>query len=80
VVTVAIQNAHIVEATTLNIRPDEGHVHLYIDNNIVRMGYTLSQTFSLKPATYTMDAEFVASDHVPFSPRVTSKPIVFTVT
>jgi hypothetical protein len=79
-VTVAIQNAHIVQATTLNLHPDEGHVHLLIDGNLQRMGYTLTQSFSLAPATYTMQAEFVASDHAPFSPRVMSKKIVFTVT
>jgi hypothetical protein len=78
-VTVAIQNAHIVQATSLNLRPDEGHVHLLLDGNVQRMGYTLAQSFSLAPATYTMQAEFVASDHVPFSPRVRSKKIVFTV-
>jgi hypothetical protein len=79
-VTVAIQNAHIVQATSTNIRPDEGHVHLYIDGNLQYMAYALSQPFTLKPGTYTMYAEFVASDHFPFNPRVYSKHIVFTVT
>jgi hypothetical protein len=78
-VVVAIQNAHIVQATTSNIRPDEGHVHLYIDGNLQYMAYTLSQTFPLKPGTYTMYAEFVASDHFPFNPRIYSRHIVFTV-
>lgn len=78
-VVVAIQNAHIVQATTSHIRPDEGHVHLYIDGNLQYMAYTLSQDFPLKPGTYTMYAEFVASDHFPFNPRVYSRHIVFTV-
>jgi hypothetical protein len=78
-VVVAIQNAHIVQATTTHIRPDEGHVHLYIDGNLQYMAYTLSQNFPLSPGTYTMYAEFVASDHFPFNPRVYSQHIVFTV-
>jgi hypothetical protein len=80
-VTVAIQNARIVQATSTNIKPDEGHVHLFIDGNLQYMGYSLSQPFTLShPGTYTMYAEFVASDHAPFDPRVKSKNIVFTVT
>jgi hypothetical protein len=78
-VVVSIQNAHIVQATTSHIQPDEGHVHLYIDGNLQYMAYTLSQSFPLKPGTYTMYAEFVAADHFPFNPRVYSKHIVFTV-
>lgn len=78
-VVVGLKNATVVQATSANIKPTEGHVHLYIDGNLQYMAYTLSQDFPVHPGTYTIKAEFVASDHFPFSPRVYSQPIVFTV-
>jgi hypothetical protein len=78
-VVVAITGAQIVQATSSDIQPDKGHVHLYIDGNLQYMAYTLSQDFPVHPGTYTIKAEFVASDHFPFNPRVYSKQIVFTV-
>jgi hypothetical protein len=78
-VAVDLQGAQVVQATSSNIRPDQGHVHLYIDGNLQYMQYTLAQDFPVHPGVYTIKAEFVASDHFPFSPRVYSKPIVFTV-
>jgi hypothetical protein len=78
-VVVDLTGAKVVQATSSNITPTEGHVHLYIDGNLQYMAYTLSQDFPVHPGTYTIKAEFVASDHFPFNPRVYSKPIVFTV-
>jgi hypothetical protein len=78
-VAVDLQGAQVVQATSSNISPTQGHVHLYIDGNLQYMAYTLSQDFPVHPGTYTIKAEFVASDHFPFNPRVYSKPIVFTV-
>ena len=31
-IVITLKNAQIVPATTTNIRPDQGHVHLYVDN------------------------------------------------
>jgi hypothetical protein len=78
-VAVDLQGAQVIQATSSNIRPDQGHVHLYIDGNLQYMQYTLSQDFPVHPGVYTIRAEFVASDHFPFNPRVYSRPIVFTV-
>ncbi len=78
-VAVDLQGAQVVQATSANISPDKGHVHLYIDGNLQFMQYTLAQDFPVHPGVYTIKAEFVASDHFPFSPRVYSKQIVFTV-
>ncbi|HEY2704547.1 MAG TPA: hypothetical protein VGL20_12730 [Candidatus Dormibacteraeota bacterium] len=78
-VAVDLQGAQVVQATSSNISPDKGHVHLYIDGNLQYMQYTLAQDFPVHPGVYTIKAEFVASDHFPFSPRVYSKQIVFTV-
>ena len=43
------------------------------------MQYSLQQDVPVHPGTYQLKAEFVASDHVPFNPRVWSQQVVFTV-
>ena len=58
----------------------------------VLLGYLLRDHFSPRPefgvlvqdlpvhtGTYVLRAEFVASDHAPFNPRVYSPSVVFTV-
>ena len=69
----------IVPETTTNIRPDEGHVHLYVNNVLVSMNYGLEQDIPVQPGNTVLKAEFVAADHAPFNPRVWSTEIVFTV-
>jgi hypothetical protein len=78
-IVLALTGAKIVSATTTNIRPDEGHVHLLVDNVVVSMNYGLEQDIPVKPGTYVLKAEFVAADHAPFSPRVLSPEVFFTV-
>ena len=78
-VVLKLTGAEIVTATTTNIRPDQGHVHLYVDNILVSMNYGLEQDLPVHPGTYVLKAEFVASDHAPFNPRVWSSEVVFTV-
>jgi hypothetical protein len=78
-VTVSLEHAKIVSVTTTNIRPDEGHLHLYVNNVLTSMNYALDQTLSVHPGTYALKVEFVAADHAPFNPRVISPVVVFTV-
>jgi hypothetical protein len=78
-VVLSLQNATIVPATTTNINPTTGHVHLYVDNALVSMNYQLSQDLPVHPGTYVMYAEFVAADHAPFDPRIRTPEIIFTV-
>ncbi len=78
-VVLSLQNASIVPATTTNISPTTGHVHLYVDNALVSMNYQLSQDLPVHSGTYVMYAEFVAADHAPFDPRVKTPEIIFTV-
>jgi hypothetical protein len=78
-VVVALQNAKIVQATTTQINPAEGHVHLYLDNQLIYMGFSLEQDVPVHPGVYTLKAEFVGADHFPFNPRVYSSSIVFQV-
>ncbi len=78
-VVLALSGAQIVSATSTNITPDTGHVHLYVDNVLVSMNYGLEQDLPVHAGTYVIKAEFVAADHAPFSPRVWSPEILFTV-
>ncbi len=78
-VVISLTGATIVSATTTNIQPDQGHVHLYVDNVLVSMNYGLEQDLPVSPGTYVLKAEFVASDHAPFDPRVWSPEVFFTV-
>lgn len=69
-VKLSLRGARIVPATTTHIRPDQGHIHLFLDNQIVSMNFGLSQDIpNVKPGSHVLRAEFVASDHLPFEPR-----------
>lgn len=74
-----LNGATIVPETTTDIRPDQGHVHLYVNNSLVSMNYGLEQDIPVTPGTLVLKAEFVAADHFPFSPRVWSAETIFTV-
>ena len=78
-VVLKLNGATIVPATTTDIRPDQGHVHLYVNNVLVSMNYGLEQDIPVQPGTIALKAEFVAADHAPFSPRVWSPEVIFTV-
>ena len=69
-IDVALTGAKIVPATTKPIRPDQGHLHVYLDNQIVAMNFSVSGTvYGVKPGLHVLRVEFVASDHEPFDPR-----------
>ena len=78
-IVINLVGARIVSATTTDIRPDEGHIHLYVDNNLVSMIYGMTLDQAVPAGTHVMRAEFVAADHVPFNPRVVTPDVVFTV-
>ena len=78
-VVIDLQNATITSATTTSISPTEGHIHLYVDNVLVSMNYSLEQDLPVHTGTYVLKAEFVAADHAPFNPRVWSPDVFFTV-
>lgn len=78
-VVLKLDGARIITETTTTIRPDEGHVHLYVNNQIVSMNYGLEQDIPVPPGTLAIRAEFVAADHAPFNPRVESDDTVITV-
>ena len=70
-VKVALTGAKIVPATTTHIVPDQGHLHVYLDNQIAGMNFQLDDVIpNVSPGTHILRVEFVASDHLPFDPRV----------
>ena len=70
-VKVRLENATIVPVTTTNITPDQGHLHLYLDDQIESMNFSTSaQLTAIQPGLHVLRVEFVASDHLPFDPRV----------
>jgi hypothetical protein len=70
---VKLQEAKLVPATTTHIVPDEGHLHVILDDTLISMTEGLEQTIpDLAPGEHRIMVEFVASDHAPFDPRVVS--------
>jgi hypothetical protein len=77
---VELDRARIIsggEGATL--KPGEGHVHVSLDGKLVAMSYDLRRRLtSLSPGPHTVEAEFVAADHLPFRNPVTAA-VTFTV-
>lgn len=74
-VVLRLSGGRIISATSTDLRPDEGHIHLSLDGRLISMTYGTLQTVDLsgaRPGTHELDAEFVAADHAPFDPRVTT--------
>jgi hypothetical protein len=70
-VRLTLKNAHVVKPTSSNIDPRKGHIHVLLDGSIVSMNYGLKNAIpKVAPGTHTLRVEFVASDHLPFDPRV----------
>ncbi len=68
---VSLKDAKIVPATSTNIVPDEGHLHVILDDQLISMtGRTSQSLANLTPGQHLLKVEFVASDHAPFDPRV----------
>jgi len=65
-----LAGGRIVPFTSTKLRPNEGHVHLYLDGGLVSMTLSLGRTLIVAPGAHRLLAEFVAVDHAPFSPRV----------
>ncbi|MEO8422967.1 MAG: hypothetical protein ABI595_03535 [Actinomycetota bacterium] len=67
----SLKDAKIVQATSADIVPDEGHLHVILDDQLISMTGTTTQLLSnLGTGQHLLKVEFVASDHAPFDPRV----------
>ncbi len=77
-VLLKLTGGEIVPQTSTNLSPDKGHIHLSLDGKVVSMTYGVEQDVEVTPGTHFLQAEFVATDHFPFDPRVISA-VTFTV-
>jgi len=73
-VTIELKAGKIVPTSTTKLTPDTGHLHLYIDGQLVSMGSDdLRESLpigELGAGQHRLRVEFVAADHGPFEPRV----------
>jgi hypothetical protein len=60
----------IPTSTATPIGTNEGHIHLLDNGSVISMAFSTQQDISLTPGPHLLEAEFVASDHLPFNPRV----------
>lgn len=68
---VALTGARIIKPTTTNLKPDEGHLHVLLDGRLISMTLGVVQEIPNVPSgLHVVRVEFVASDHIPFNPRV----------
>lgn len=78
-VSLRLEGARVIKETTTDLAPDEGHIHLTLDGRLVTLlGGPEERLTGLDPGQHVVQAEFVAADHGPFSPRVI-QVVTFTV-
>lgn len=66
-----LTGATIVPITSTDLKPDEGHIHVLLDDQLVSMTTGTELTIpNVTPGHHIIQAEFVATDHGPFNPRV----------
>ena len=71
---VKLTGGEIVQQTSTDLQPDQGHLHVILDDHLVTMtASTESLLTDLTPGSHILQVEFVANDHAPFAPRVLAK-------
>jgi hypothetical protein len=81
-VRLVLAHAQLVPPTQVGgkIEGDRGHIHISVDGVLESMALQLNQSIpDLTPGIHTIQAEFVASDHLPFKNRVVAA-VTFRVT
>jgi hypothetical protein len=72
-VKLLLAHAQLVPPTQVGgkIVGNRGHIHVSVDGTLVSMTLQADQPVAdLAPGIHTIEAEFVASDHLPFKNRV----------
>ena len=69
-VNIRLDGGRIVPVTSTSVAPNEGHIHVFLDDRLLSMAGLDANLIAL-PGEHTLRAEFVASDHGPFRPPVT---------
>lgn len=75
-VQISLERATLVDVTSQDISPTEGHLHVYVDDDLISMTSGLRQSLpDLEPGRHVVRVEFVAADHAPFDPRVVTQAV-----
>jgi hypothetical protein len=53
--------------------PRRGHLHIFVDDQLISMPNVLIQEVELNPGSHTIVVEFTTADHRPFEPRITDE-------
>ncbi len=69
-VRLSLEGARMVATATKDLKPDEGQVHLTMDDKLQSMTFGLEDQIQAAPGRHLLVAEFVAGDHAPFNRRV----------
>jgi hypothetical protein len=77
-VRLRLTGGEIVPQTSTDLKPNRGHIHLLLDGRVVSMAYGVEQDVAVTPGAHLLQAEYVATDHFPFNPRVLAA-VTFTV-
>lgn len=68
---VSLKGGTISTTTSAELVPDQGHLHVVLDDQLISMTSELESVISdVGPGTHLLKVEFVANDHAPFDPRV----------
>jgi hypothetical protein len=75
-VSLELEGATLSEVASTDLEPDEGHIHLTLDGELVTLLGGAEENLAelaeepLEPGQHILEAEFVANDHGFFLPRV----------
>jgi hypothetical protein len=68
---VRLTGATLVQMTSTDLKPDQGHLHVTLDDTLITMTSGLETIIpNVAPGRHLIKVEFVANDHAPFDPRV----------
>jgi hypothetical protein len=75
-VRLELVGATLTKKVSMNLKPDEGHIHLRLDGETITLLGDLDENLAdilgapVPAGPHLLEAEFVASDHGPFDPRI----------
>lgn len=79
-VAVSLSGGTITPEYSTHVSPTVGHLHLYMNGELVSMNYSTDTDLLVDRGTeYSLYVEWVASDHGSFTPRDVTPKIFFAV-